>query len=56
MMLLDTHPGHESLVVVPDYPRYRELAARTQTGRTRAGIHVVYVTAAGAACSDTWAP
>jgi hypothetical protein len=25
MMLLDTHPGHESLVVVPDYPRYRAM-------------------------------
>lgn len=42
-----------TLVVVPDYPRYRELAARTRTGRTRVGIHVVYVTAAGAASSDT---
>ena len=45
-----------TLVVMPDYPRYRELSARTRTGRTRAGIHVVYVTAAGAASSDTWAP
>jgi hypothetical protein len=56
MMLLDTHPGHESLVVLPDYPRYRDLAARTRTGRGRAGIHVVYVSEDGSAGGDTWEP
>ena len=35
-MLLDSHPGYESLVVVPDYPRYRDLAHRTRTGRAAA--------------------
>jgi hypothetical protein len=33
MMLLDSHPGCESLVVLPDYPCYRDLTKRTRTGR-----------------------
>lgn len=55
-MLLDTHPGFESLVVVPDYPRYRDLAARTRTGRTAAGVHVVFVREDGSAESESWTP
>ncbi len=43
LMLLDSHPGHESLVVLPDYPRYRDLADRTRTGRAAAGVPVVFV-------------
>ena len=56
LMLLDSHPGLESLVVVPDYPRYRDLGARTRTGRTRANVHVVFVAESGKAESATWQP
>jgi hypothetical protein len=56
MMLLDTHPDHESLVVLPDYPRYRDLTRRTTRGRTAASIHVVFVQASGVVASDTWLP
>lgn len=56
VMLLDSHPGYESLVVLPDYPRYRDLAHRTATGRDRAGVHVVFVTAEGTLDSEAWRP
>lgn len=56
IMLLDTHPGLESLVVVPDYPRYRDLAARTRAGRTAARVHVVLVTEDGSMESESWTP
>ena len=56
LMLLDSHPDHESLVVVPDYPRYRDLSRRTLTGRIAAGVHVVFVQPDGTAESDSWAP
>jgi hypothetical protein len=41
IMLLDSHPGYDSLMVLPDYPRYRDLADRTRTGRDAAGVHVL---------------
>ena len=56
LMLLDCHPGLESLVVLPAYPRYRDLASRTRTGRTLAGVHVVLLGSDGVAESETWAP
>lgn len=56
VMLLDSHADHESLMVFPDYPRYRDLAARTRTGRTAATIHVVLVAEDGRASSDSWSP
>jgi hypothetical protein len=56
IMLLDSHPDHESLMVVPDYPRYRDLAARTARGRMAADVHVVFVQPSGKAMSDTWSP
>jgi hypothetical protein len=56
MMLLDDNPGLESLMVLPDYPRYRTLAARTRTGRRAAGIHVVLLTSEGGFTSETWTP
>lgn len=56
VMLLDSHPGHESLMVLPDYPRYRDLAQRTRKGRAAAGVHVVFVGADGSGQSDTWQP
>lgn len=56
VMLLDSHPDHESLIVLPDYPRYRDLAQRTRRGRAAAGVHVVFVGADGTASSDTWTP
>lgn len=56
MMLLDSHPDHESLMVLPDYPRYRDLARRTRTGRAAAEVHVVFVREDGAAESEAWRP
>lgn len=56
IMLLDSHPGHESLMVLPDYPRYRDLAARTRTGRDAAGVHVVLLNADGTLAGDGWTP
>jgi len=56
LMLLDSHPDHESLVALSDYPRYRDLASRTQTGRAAARVHVVFVTAGGDAGSEPWTP
>jgi len=56
MMLLDSHPDHESLVVLPDSARYRDLARRTVTGRTAAKVHVIFVQSAGTAESDSWSP
>lgn len=56
MMLRDSHADHESLIVVPDYPRFRDLTKRTSNGRAAAEIHVVFVTSAGEAESDTWMP
>ncbi len=54
VMLLDTHPGHESLVVLPEHARYRDLAARTRTGRAAAGLHVVLVAEDGQMQCDGW--
>jgi len=56
VMLLDSHPYHESLMVLPDYPRYRDLAARTRTGRSLAGVHVVLVQEDGSAECESWMP
>ena len=56
LMLLDSHPDHESLIVLPDYPRYRDLVARTRTGCAAAGVHVILVQRDGTALSDTWSP
>lgn len=56
VMLLDSHPGHESLIVLPDLPRYRELAERTRTGRTAAGLHVLFVSEAGSVDPQDWTP
>lgn len=56
MMLLDSHPGHESLMVLPDYPRYRDLAERTRTGRRAANIHVIVLARDGAHTSQSWMP
>ena len=56
LALLDSHPGHESLMVLPDYPRYGELARRTRTGRRAANIHIVLLTVDGSHSCDTWTP
>lgn len=56
LMLIDSHPGTESLVVLPDFPRYRDLAVRTRTGRARAEVHVVLVHEDGSVDSETWSP
>ena len=56
LMLLDSHAGRESLVVLPDYPRYRDLERRTRSGLRGAGVHVVFVREDGTASSETWEP
>jgi hypothetical protein len=56
LMLLDSHPDHESLIVLPDFPRYRDLAARTRTGRVLAGVHLVLLREDGVASSEMWTP
>ncbi|TDO42193.1 hypothetical protein [Paractinoplanes brasiliensis] len=56
MMLLDSHLGRESLMVLPDYSRYRDLTVRTRTGRSLAGIHVVLLNPDGAFVSEFWRP
>jgi hypothetical protein len=56
MLLLDSNPGTESLMVLPDFPRYRDLAVRTRTGRRAAGIHVVLLDPDGRYVSDSWYP
>ena len=43
-------------MVLPDYPRYRDLATRTRTGRRAAGIHVVLLEPQGNYTSETWRP
>ncbi len=45
--LPDSHPEHESLLLLPNYPRYHDLAGHTRTGRAAAGSHVALVTAHG---------
>lgn len=49
-------PARESLMVLPDYPRYRDLANRTWTGRQAAGVHIVMVREDGTTDSETWTP
>lgn len=56
VMLLDSHPDHESLVVLPDFSRYRDLTARTRTGRGAARVHVVIIGSDGRTDGDTWTP
>lgn len=57
IMLLDSHPGSESLVVLPDgHARYDDLARRTASGRASAGVHVVFVTPTSDVRSETWNP
>lgn len=55
MMLRDSHPDLESLVVLPDFGRYRDLARRTQSGRAAAGIHAVFIRPDGSVHTSTWA-
>lgn len=56
MMLLDSHPGYESLMVLPGFSRYRDLGVRTGTGRRAAKIHLVLLAVDGACSSDSWMP
>jgi hypothetical protein len=56
MMLLDSHPGYESVMVLPDYPRYRDLAKRTRVGRRAADIHVILIARNGVSTCDSWTP
>jgi len=56
MLLLDSDPGAESLMVLPDFPRYRDLAMRTRTGRRAADLHVVLLGPDGGYVSDSWYP
>ncbi len=50
---LDSQPDHKSLVVLPGYPRYRDVARRTKTSRAAANVHVVVVRADSTSESKT---
>ncbi len=54
--LLDTHPGHESLMVLPQYRRYRDVTEPTRTGRRAGDIHVIPLDSAGAITNERWSP
>ncbi len=54
MELLHSHPERESLMVLPNFPRYRDLTGRTRTGRQAAGIHVVLLGQDGVFASEWW--
>lgn len=56
ILLVDSHPDHESVMVLPDEPRYRDLTRRTRTGRARAGAHVVLLRPDGSMDCETWVP
>lgn len=56
LMLRDSHPDHESLVVLPDYRRYRDLTGRTTAGRSGAQVHVVLLDSSGQLTSESWTP
>ncbi|MFC7247619.1 hypothetical protein ACFQO7_34585 [Catellatospora aurea] len=56
MLLRDANPNFESLMVLPDYPRYRDLALRTADSRAAAAIHIAFVKPDGTLDSSTWAP
>jgi hypothetical protein len=52
MQLLDSHPGHESLMVLPDFPRYRDPTPVPRTGRRAADIYVVLLDQTGTVATD----
>ena len=54
IMLLDSHPDYESLMVLPDFPGPRQ-AHRTQTGRASSAEPGLFVAGGGDVRSDTWA-
>lgn len=54
MILRDAEPDWNSLIVLPDCPRYRELVAETARSVHAVGIHVVLVSPDGAWFSDSW--
>jgi hypothetical protein len=43
-------------MVLPDYPRHKDLAGRTTADRRVAGIHVVLLKQAGIAEAEWWTP
>ncbi len=54
LILRDAQPSWESLVVLPDTPRYRELLGQTQRSPGSAEVHVVLVTKEGGYSCQTW--
>jgi hypothetical protein len=43
-------------MVLPDYPRYRDLTKRTSTGRRAANIDVILLAPDGTYTSESWTP
>nr|WP_186315710.1 hypothetical protein [Catellatospora sichuanensis] len=56
MLLRDSNSHFESLMVLPDYARYRDLALRTANSRAAAVIHIAFMKPDGTIDSSTWAP
>lgn len=56
LMLRESQPERESLIVFPDAHRYRQLFETTRSGLTAAAVHVVLLSAEGEIKSTTWAP
>lgn len=54
LILHDKQPSWESLIVLPDGPRYRALVSQVEQSLTVAGVHVVLVSEDGAYACPTW--
>ena len=48
------HLDHESLMVLPDFARYRDLGVRTCTGRRAANFHLVLLAIEGGYSNGSW--
>lgn len=56
LMLRQSQPDRESLLVLPSTPRYRDLFAATRTGLVAADIHVVLLDEDGDFDCESWVP
>lgn len=54
IILRDAEPDWESLIVLPDCPRYRELVAETARSVHAVGVHVVLLSPDGSWFSESW--
>lgn len=56
LILHDERPSWESLIVLPDEPRYLALRSQVKKSLTVAGVHVVLVSEDGDYDCSTWSP